>query len=533
MQNMRDFPTENPLVLFSDEYEGANVIKLGGSVEIAKVPTNRMAVNNLVFLLAIRIAATKGFTHILLVENDCRVNKAGWDKIIFDEFFRKNPDAICGGSLAIFNPCSYNHEASHAFEKFMFDAYPTRPVPLSITGSSNLAEHRDSCVFPNGALAVYQMEWLMKKFPEITQDTEHYVKVAQQIKTWDYEIGSRLWDEFKQDTYKKVVHFDCIYSGYGNVMTSEDQRKELLNSERVVAIHQIKSDWIPVCPEPAAKNIPLEAVPENLENMQPKMELFMVTYAKDFPYLELCLKSVALFCKGFTGLTILVPQQDLTELETLVAKLIPTSRVKCFGAKEWKNKGMLWHMAQICRADEWCKADYIAHFDPDCIFTKLVTPSTFFYQGRPLLRYEPFETLSRREPNIWHWKVACERCLPFPVPNEGMRGHPEVYHRSVYAETRKLVAEKTGKSFDAYVKSCENTFPQTFAEFPTLSAVALEKFPDLHSPDDCSKQENPDKSPWPVIQFWSHAPKDQKQTCWIDGARVEVIPQDIADQILK
>jgi hypothetical protein len=256
IKNMRDFPTKNELVLFSDEYEGDGIIKLNGSVEVAKVATNKMSVNNLIFFIGLRIAASKGFNHILLVENDCRVNKAGWDEDIFNEFFRKNPNAICGGSVCIFNPCSFNQKAAQKFEKFLIDCHKEKPVPLSITGSSNLGEQRDSCVFPNGALAIYNMEWLLKAFPEITKGPSEYIELARKAVTWDFEIGKRLWNEYKENAYDQVVHLGCIYSGYMNVMTTEDERKQLLESGRIVAVHQIKSDWTPE-PEKVADLVPL------------------------------------------------------------------------------------------------------------------------------------------------------------------------------------------------------------------------------------------------------------------------------------
>jgi hypothetical protein len=539
MKNMKDFPPRNEMVLFSDEYEAEGVVKLAGSVEVAKVPSNRMAVNNLIFFIALRIAASKGASHILLVENDCRVNKAGWDEIIFQEFLNKNPNAICGGSLAIFNPCSFNQKAAQKYENLIVSSAKNRPVPFSVTGSSNLAEFRDSCVFPNGALAIYRMDWLLKTFPQVTGSPQDYIKTAQEIVTWDYEIGKRLWNEFKENTYDKVVHIDCHYSGYGNVMTTDDERRQLLESGRIVAVHQIKSDWTP---EPFKQE---ERVVEASKDSQPpslvkeeypKTTIFIVTYAKDFPYLRHCLRSIKKFATGFSGVTILVPTKDVKELRALIAE-VEIGGVKVKSGYEWAKKGFCWHMAQITRADEWCpEAEYIAHFDPDCIFTKPVTPNIFFLCGAstwmPILRYEPFESLARRNPGVWNWKIACDNALPFQCNDEGMRGHPEVYHRGLYAETRKLVEQKTGQPFNDYVKSTKNDYPQTYAEFPTLSAVALEKFRHLYAEQDCSKQEKPERSPWPVIQFWSHGPIDQEQTIWIDGEKQKVIPLEVITRII-
>jgi len=208
--------------------------------------------------------------------------------------------------------------------------------------------------------------------------------------------------------------------------------------------------------------------------------------------------------------------------------------IRIKGGYEWKNKGFLWHMAQICRADKWCPdAGIVAHADPDIIFTKPTTPQTFSHEGKPLLRYEPFETLCKRHPGVWNWKIACDNALPFSVANEFMRGHLHCHYLKVYPKVRELVEQKTKLPFDEYVKSCKNSYPQTFAEHPTIGAVAYECFKEDYSLVDLSKDANPDRSPYPVIQFWSHRPPDQEQEIVIDGIKRNIIPIKIIEEILK
>lgn len=526
LKNMKDFTPKHPLFMFSDEqYDG--VIKIAASPEIAKVETNKMACNNLIFFIAIRIMASKGFTHVLLLENDCRVMCDGWDDVIWSEFQRKNSGATAGGSIVIFNPCSYGRRAAERYHQFLMETNATRPMPLSMTGSSNLAERRDCCVFPNGAFAIYRMDWLLKTFPEIIGKPEQYIELSKTCKTWDYEIAVRLWNEFKEGVYDRVVQIDSIYSGYGNVMSTEDERKELLTSGKVIGVHQIKSDWTPEKKSLLTPESKLEATVDS--KVVGSVEIFLVTYARDFRYLKYCLRSIEKFAKGFSGVTILVPNQDVAELRKIIAinyhGEIPI-RVK--RGTEWVGKGFLWHMAQICRADEWCpKADFVAHLDPDCVFTAPCSPETFFKDGKPVLRYEPFESLAKREPNIWNWKIACDNALPFQVNDEGMRGHPEIYTRITYELTRQMVEEKTKMPFNEYVRSCKNSFPQSFAEFPTLSAVAKECCADSYCLHDCSRDENPDKSPWPVFQAWSNRAPDEPCELMIAGIKRIVKPLDI------
>lgn len=529
LENIKNFPPANEFLIYSDhDYskEWPSIVRLAGSPEIAKTTKNAMAVNNLIFFIGLRIAIQqKGWTHVMLVEADCRVNVAGFDEILFQEMIAKNRYAITAGSMVVFNPCSFNRTAAERFERFVCETRGTRPLPMSITGSSNLAEFRDSCVFPNGAFAIYRLDWMLKTYPQIAGNPNEYIQLSQTKVAWDYQVGIDLWNEFKEQAYDKVVCLDQIYSGYKNVMSSEEERQQWLTEGRVIGVHQIKGEWTGPDPKPVMEMI--------AKPFMAKVAILIVTYGKDFPYLRHCLRSIKKFATGFTGVTIVVPWADVKELRKMI-KEIGIESVTVKGGNEWVKKGFNWHMAQICRADCWIPdADYVAHFDPDCIFTKPVKPQTFFQEDRPILRYEPFESLAKRHLGTWNWKIACDNALPFTCADEGMRGHPEVYHLGVYKRTRELVEEKTGKTFDAYVKSSKNDYPQTFAEFPTLSAVALEKFRDRYYAIDLSKTASPDRSPFPVIQFWSHRPPDEEQEIWIDGVQRLVIPIQLIKEILK
>ena len=529
-QNLRNFPPLHPLVIYSDhDYskEWPGCIKIAASPEIARVDTNKMSCNNLVFFVGMRIAASRGFTHIMLLEPDCRVNAEHWDDIVWQEFQFKNPNAIAGGSMVVFNPCSYNRQSSEQYEKFLMDSKPSRIVPISITGSGNLAEKRDSCVFPNGAFAIYRMDWLLKTYPQITGKPQEYIALAKTERTWDYSIGIRLWNEFHESVYDKVVSLGKVYSGYGQIMSTEDERKQWLIDGKVVGVHQIKSDWIGPEPKPIQDFVSVGDV------QIPKTEIFIVSYAKDFAYLEYCLRSIKKFAAGFSGVTVLVPSKDVHALRTIVGQ-IGIENVRSISGYEWRGRGMLWHMAQVCRADEWCPhADYIAHFDADCIFTKPVTPNTFWQLGKPLLRYEPFATLAQRHPGVLNWKVATENALPFNIADEFMRGLPHIYGRTTYAKTRELVEQKTKRPFNDYIKSCKNEYPQTFCEYVTLGSVARQYFADDYTLCDLSRDANPDRSPYPVQQFWSHRAPDEPQEVCVDGIMRNVIPAEFVKEILK
>ncbi len=260
-----------------------------------------------------------------------------------------------------------------------------------------------------------------------------------------------------------------------------------------------------------------------------RVEIFICTYNRDFRFLKYFLRSADKFATGFANISILVPRGDGNELlKVLNDNLRKDSQLsfELLEGDEWPGKGMLWHEDQICRADQLCpKADIICHADPDIVFTEPVTPLTFITaDGKPLLRYEPFESIGKRHPGVLKWKTAVENCLPFPVVNEFMRGHCHCYHRETYIKTRELVESKMGFDFDEYVRSCKNDFPQTFAEHPTLGAVAYEFFREAYEPFDCSMQPNPDYCHYPVFQAWSHASPEQEVSLWYHGEQIKIAP---------
>lgn len=253
-------------------------------------------------------------------------------------------------------------------------------------------------------------------------------------------------------------------------------------------------------------------------------EIFIVSCAKHFDWLDYALQSINKFANGFSGVTVAIPHADM---EALTKRKIDCPSAVMRMGDEWPGKGMLWHMAQIMRADEWCpEADFILHTDSDCLFTEPVTPEDYFVDGKPVLYYEKFASITRKHPEVGVWQRVVQDCLPFPVRYETMRRHPAVHHRSVYAKARQDIEAKTKKPVDEYIASCQNTFPQTFCEFVTLGNVVMEHFRSKYHVVDTFEFKNG----WPpqkISQFWSHAPPDQPQEPQFRGKPFRCTPAEL------
>lgn len=233
-----------------------------------------------------------------------------------------------------------------------------------------------------------------------------------------------------------------------------------------------------------------------------KTSIFIVSYAKHYPYLEKCLKSIAKFATGFHELVVLVPDKDLAAFPIGI-HFPDTLSVSVLGEPEWEGKGFLWHMDRIMHADQYCKGDWILHTDSDCVFTEPVTPQDYFVDGKAVLCYASYDWLCKHQENIRLWQVAVENAIGFKPVNEFMRRHPAVHTKEVYPLARALIESRHCCSTSEYMKVQREAFPQTFAEFPTLGEVAWKYLPHYYHFVDQEKHGLPKSK---IYQGWGRGP---------------------------
>jgi len=235
--NLRKFPARYPLVLYSDhKYDGMIPV---GNPEQARRGGKKWAVNNLIFFTAMRIAKQQGYTHIIYIEQDSRVGCQDWDEMIFDEFFASGKAAVMGGSMVIYNPCNGNPVAAKRWEEVV-RRNRRKNIPIPTYGWKGGADNSGSCIFSNGSLSVLDVQAISELF-----DLNKTIQTSALSGAWDMEIGLRLWREFEENSYFMVSHLDRMFSSYGNVLTTEEYRLNMLRNNEVVAIHQVKSDAQP------------------------------------------------------------------------------------------------------------------------------------------------------------------------------------------------------------------------------------------------------------------------------------------------
>lgn len=243
VENLKRFPPRHELIVFSEhDWNWPGQIKLKLSPEVAlqadgqaRMPKQDFRVNNTIFITGLQLARNQGATHIIVLEADCRVGVKDWDDVMFTEYFNLGRPCIAAGSLAFYNPANYSAKALQRWQQIVAKN-TARNFPCPTYGWVGAADNHPSCVFPNGALSVLDMEWMKRLFT-----LESAVAEAVNMPPWDMCIGQKIWERFTEDAYDVVGHLGSIFSGYGNIITTEEQRLEMLRSGKIVAVHQVKS----------------------------------------------------------------------------------------------------------------------------------------------------------------------------------------------------------------------------------------------------------------------------------------------------
>lgn len=234
----------------------------------------------------------------------------------------------------------------------------------------------------------------------------------------------------------------------------------------------------------------------------PKVAILIVSYAHDLAYLRYNLDSIDKFCAGFSGVTVVVPHDEVSEFASLAAVHRCDLRVYNRNADKLK-----WHLdaqRQKCYADYYCpQADFILHTDSDCIFTEPVMPDDYFQDGKPIMCIKGYQHIPDSP-----WKSVTEAAVKHPVFWSFMERHPQVNPRRLYPLMRTRMLMLHGWSFDQWFLSRKPTFPWGISEHNLLGAVAFDEMRDEYHWHDVIKDGMPHEK---LRQFWSYSPPDKKQ----------------------
>jgi hypothetical protein len=193
------------------------------------------------------------------------------------------------------------------------------------------------------------------------------------------------------------------------------------------------------------------------------VDILIRTYYKDLDWLELCLKSIRRFARGFREIVVVVPHASEGALKR--RRLTPDRVLLCNNYRD----DYLGQQVTKLSADELTNADFIAHLDADCVFVRPTTPADLFEGGRPRVLMTPYSVHPRNGPWRIPWQGVTERFLARPVLSNFMQAMPLVYPRWLYRELREFARWQHGCSLSAYVLRQR---ARCFSEFNALGAYA-------------------------------------------------------------
>lgn len=224
-------------------------------------------------------------------------------------------------------------------------------------------------------------------------------------------------------------------------------------------------------------------------------DLFLVTYPKDYPWLEYLFKSINRYVTGFRQLVLVIEENDIAPMDIL-QKFGPKgwSVMRCRNYRGTDYPGYTGQAVEKLRAWHYTDADRIFILDSDLIFTRSVDLETDARANvqKPVVVNRPWEEAG--EAVCWHPSTVE---LLGNAPFETMCCHPFIFpgwmlHKlwEILGGEEKLLQNPPR---DARGAPC-------ISDFNVMGNYAL-RFPGEFTPYDHRDEDIP---PNFIHQFWSH-----------------------------
>lgn len=302
---------------------------------------------------------------------------------------------------------------------------------------------------------------------------------------------------------ERWMDFNCFILHRTKDGTLIQRLRERLESERI-RIEQEQQKIIAV-----ETNVPQFTAVEHAVSVErkvqdiPPVEVMIVTYHKDLPWFELCMKCIRKHLSGFQGVTVCVPNRD----RKLFRPLMIEHGFNMYCYDEVEGKGMLQHMAIMAMADSIVpkKTKYVAHIDADAMFKLETRPEDYFEDNKPVYMIRTYESLVDDKGVISdcaQWKPIVEEQIAMPATHFTMCAFPFIYPIGFYAKYRQRIELIHKKPMLDYMLEGRNQFPQTRVDFQAMGQFALSTMPDKFHWIDIGK--NPPRKDRHK-SYWSHS----------------------------
>lgn len=244
-----------------------------------------------------------------------------------------------------------------------------------------------------------------------------------------------------------------------------------------------------------------------------KHQVLIASYAKDFPWLGPCLKSLKQFSRGFLSPVVVVTSEDYLAAIDVAREYNAEALVRVKDGP--KEHGFLRAQIVMMMGDVFCpEADMVHLWGSDCFAFTEFTPEHFMRNGKAEMLVNSYDFLRVHHPSTLCWLPGVERILRMTPKHEYMRRIPLLYPKELYQPFRTFVEYLHGKSFEAVIYG--NAEFKDCSESNLLGAYAWENTRDAYEWIDmdfdevtgCHLKTVDLLHPSPVAQFWSHGGLD-------------------------
>lgn len=200
--------------------------------------------------------------------------------------------------------------------------------------------------------------------------------------------------------------------------------------------------------------------PPDARSQDTRSAILIRSYWKDLQWLQLCLRSIALHCFGFSEIVVVLPRSSRAWLDR--TPLPEIARVAY--CPDYPDDYLGQQITKLF-ADTYVDTNFIVHVDSDCIFARPTSPLDLHPDERPIVVTRPVAELGRAYP----WRAATEAFLGCAIPFDFMQRPPFAYPRWLYPMIREHCLNTRRMPLDAYVLSRP---ARGFSEFNALGGYA-------------------------------------------------------------
>ena len=227
-----------------------------------------------------------------------------------------------------------------------------------------------------------------------------------------------------------------------------------------------------------------------------KLDFWLMTYPKDYPWLPYLWKSIEQYVTGFRQCVLVLEEQD-PEPTDLPSYVIVK---RCRDYRGTSIPGYWGQSIEGLRSHQYTDANIIWFLESDAPFVRPINVlnDSDWPSIKPNLLYDSWEDVGAAK----KWQKACEDLLdPVKAPYEMMRSHPFIYSRDIVQTCWEQIS-KNSDIFD-YVENIHTEISQ----FNILNnwMFHLNSLQDGRLCNPIHAQQNRDKIPAKCTrQFWSH-----------------------------